>query len=322
MVAGRGSFGEAFGLATACALLLALVAPLGLAGCVGGASSAPDGPQARAAGEASLRFLTYNVYYVFSRGTEVEAGSAWIASQEPDVVALQELTNISEARLEELAAGWGHDHSALLKTSGFSVGLTSVHPIEVVERALDGFHHGCLHARVAGVDVFVVHLSPFKWSVREREAEAILSRVEPLLDEGRDVVVMGDFNALSAHDASALASLPEQLEKSRRSDAEHGHVENLRDGEFDFAVMQSFFDAGLVDLHERFLDRAPGARWTFTTGIWSEEKRDAPEGGTRIDYVLASPEMAGRALGARVIRDGVVNRASDHYPVIVDFGGE
>ena len=317
-MAGQGS--SAF--AAACAALLALVAPPGLAGCVGGASSAPDEPQARAADEASLRFLTYNVYYVFSHGTEVEAGSAWVASQEPDVVALQELTNISEARLEELAAGWGHEHSALLKTSGFSVGLTSVHPIEVLERALEGFHHGCLHARVAGVDVFVVHLSPFKWSVREREAAAILARVEPLLDEGRDVVVLGDFNALSGHDSVALTALPEQLEKSRRSDAEHGHVENLRDGEFDFAVMQSFFDAGLVDLQERFLDRAPGARWTFTTGIWSEEKRDAPEGGTRIDYVLASPEMAARARRARVVREGVVNRTSDHYPVIVDFDGE
>ena len=315
---GQGS--SAF--AAACAALLALVAPPGLAGCVGGASTAPDEPQALVADEASLRFLTYNVYYVFSHGTEVEAGSAWIESEEPDVVALQELTNISEARLEELAAGWGHEHSALLKTSGFSVGLTSVHPIEVVERALEGLHHGCLHARVAGVDVFVVHLSPFKWSVREREAAAILARVEPLLDEGRDVVVLGDFNALSGHDSVALTALPEQLEKSRRSDAEHGHVENLRDGEFDFAVMQSFFDAGLVDLQERFLDRAPGARWTFTTGIWSEEKRDAPEGGTRIDYVLASPEMAARARSARVVREGVVNRTSDHYPVIVDFDGE
>ncbi|MEE2939213.1 MAG: endonuclease/exonuclease/phosphatase family protein [Planctomycetota bacterium] len=321
-MARRDLSGRASGLVAACAALLALAAPLGLAGCIGGASSAPGEPRARAAGERSLRFITYNVYYVFSRGTEVEAGSAWIASQEPDVVALQELTNISEARLAELAAGWDHDHSALLKTSGFSVGLTSVHPIEVVERALDGFHHGCLHARVSGIDVFVVHLSPFKWSVREREAEAILSRVEPLLDERRDVVVLGDFNALSGHDSIALTALPEQLEKARWSDAEHGHVENLRDGEFDFAVMQSFFDAGLVDQQERFLDRAPGARWTFTTGIWSEEKRDAPEGGTRIDYVLASPEMAARARCARVVREGVVNRTSDHYPVIVDFDGE
>lgn len=321
-MAGRESPSRAFDLAAACAALFALVAPLGLVGCLGVAGSASAEPQAPATDEDSLRFITYNVYYVFSRGTEVEAGSEWVASQAPDVVALQELTNISEARLEELAAGWAHEHSALLKTSGFAVGLTSVHPIEVVERALEGFHHGCLHARVAGIDVFVVHLSPFKWSVREREAEMILSRVGPLLDEGRDVVVLGDFNALSGHDSGALSARPEQLEKSRRSDAEHGHVENLRDGEFDFAVMQSFFDAGLVDLHERFLDRAPGARWTFTTGIWSEEKRDAPEGGTRIDYVLASPEMAARARSARVVREGVVNRTSDHYPVIVDFDGE
>lgn len=297
------------GLLCLCALLLSL------ASC----QRAGDGLTSVPAEPEGLRVLTYNVLYVFNHGEEVEAGSAWIAEQAPDVVALQELTNIPDARLAELAAGWGHGHSALLKTSGFSVGLTSVHPIEVVERALEGFHHGCLHARVAGIEVFVVHLSPFKWSVREREAEAILSRVRPLIAEGRDVLVLGDFNSMSGFDRQAMEAQPDQLQRSRDSDAKHGHVENLRDGEFDYAVMQSFFDGGLVDLHERFLEGAQGSRWTFTTGIWTEEKREAPGGGSRIDFVLAAPGLAEQATSARVVRDGVVNRTSDHYPVIVDF---
>jgi len=278
----------------------------------------PNGPQAPST-ERRLRVLAYNVLYVFDHGKEVEAGSRWIRDQEPDLVALQELTNIPESRLEELAAGWGHEHSALLKTSGFSVGLTSNREIEVVDRLLDGLHHGCLHARVDGIHVFVVHLSPFRWEVRRSEAELLLEHILPLLESGAEVLVLGDFNALSPDDRALLEAQPEVLEKALASDAKHEHVTNLRDGALDFSVMQAFFDAGLRDVALPFLEASEETRWTFTTGIWTEEKAEAPEGGTRIDFVLADPELAGAATGARVVRDGVVNRTSDHYPVVVDF---
>lgn len=266
-----------------------------------------------------LRVLSYNVYYVFSEGTEVEAGTAWIAQQAPDMVALQELTDVSEERLVELAAGWGHGHSALLKTSGFSVGLTSKTPIEVVARLREGLHHGCLHARVDGIHVFVVHLSPFRWEVRSREAELLLAEIEPLLARGERVLVLGDFNALAPADLSLLEAQPELLPKARASDAEHAHVENLRDGAFDLSVMQRFLDAGLRDAALPFLEEPGVVRWTIPTGIWTKDKAEAPEGGRRVDYVLADPQLAAAATFARVVREGAVNRISDHYPVLVEF---
>ena len=296
---------------------------LGLAFLFGNASlqarpSTVEGDQ-----RATLRVLCYNTYYVFSNGTEVEAATAWISEQAPDVVALQELTNIEDARLAELAAGWGHGHSALLKTSGFSVGLTSRYPIEVVDRLLDGLHHGSLHARVRGIDVFVVHLSPFEWKVREREAALLLAKIKPLLDQGEEVLVLGDFNALSAKDKRLLDAQPELMEKARNSEVEHDHVRNLRDGEFDYGVMQRFFDAGLQDVvlpqFEGVGQKAGESRWTFTTGIWTEEKSSAPEGGNRIDFVLADATLARTVASAEIPRGGVLNRTSDHYPVIVDF---
>ena len=269
--------------------------------------------------ERRLRVLAYNVYYVFDHGNEVEAGSNWIREQAPDLVALQELTNIPESRLKELAAGWGHEHSALLKTSGFSVGLTSHHEIVVVERLREGLHHGSLHALVDGVHVFVVHLSPFKWEVRRDEATRLLGRIAPLLEAGAEVLVLGDFNALSSDDRALLEAQPGVLEKALASDEKHDHVTNLRDGALDFTVMQAFFDAGLCDAALPFLEATGDTRWTFTTGIWTEEKSSPPEGGTRIDFVLADPVLARTATGARIVREGIVNRTSDHYPVIVDF---
>ena len=279
-----------------------------------------DGPSgAPASADGSLDVLCYNTYYVFDHRKEVAAATAWIAAQAPDVVALQELTNASDEELAGLAAGWGHPHSALLKTSGFSVGITASSPVEVVERRVEGMHHGYLHARVDGMHVFVVHLSPFRWEVRRTEATILLERIQPLLDAGEDVLVLGDFNALSPADRAEMDRQPERLEQARASDAQHDHVENLREGSFDYSVLERFFAARLTDVAIPFLVADAAPRWTFTTGIWEEPKDTAPEAGSRIDHVLASPRLAERAVSARVVRQGVVNRTSDHYPVLVQF---
>lgn len=266
-----------------------------------------------------LRVMTYNIYYVFARGQQVDDGMAWVAAQSADIVALQELTNITHDRLAELADGWGHEHSVLHKTSGFSVGLTSSMPIETIDRISEGLHHGCLHARVDGIHVFVVHFSPFRWHTREREAGILLERIRPLLAEGADVIVLGDFNAVSATDRAYLAAHPALLEKSRASDEANGHVENLRDGRFDFAVMQQFVDAGLHDAALPQLEASGAPRWTFSTGIWTDEQDEPSASGTRIDYILASPSIARSVIAAGTPQEGAVNRISDHYPVIVDI---
>jgi exodeoxyribonuclease-3 len=266
-----------------------------------------------------LRVLNYNTYYVFSKGTQVDVATDWIAQQAPDVVALQELTNITDKRLSELAAGWGHEHSALLKTSGFSVGLTSEFPIEVVDKLLDGLHHGSLHARIGGIHFFVVHLSPFQWVTRTAEAKLILAKIQPLLERNQEVLVLGDFNALSPADRFLMAAQPNELQRARASDAKHDHVLNLKDGDFDYSVMQMFFDAGLEDVALEHLEESGAPRWTIPTGIWSEAKVDAPAGGTRIDFVLADPRLRSATVSAQIIRKGVVNQTSDHYPVLVNF---
>jgi exodeoxyribonuclease-3 len=267
----------------------------------------------------ALRVLSYNTYYVFSEGTQVAAATDWIAGQAPDVVALQELTNITEDRLSKLAAGWGHSHSALLKTSGFSVGLTSNLPIEVIDRVLNGLHHGTLHARVDDIHVFVVHLSPFQWETRRSEADLLLARIQPLLEQHREVLVLGDFNALSSADRQLLEAQPGLLQKARASDAEHAHVLNLREGMFDYSVMQKFFDAGLEDAALSFLEESHDVRWTIPTSIWTEGKVEPPGHGSRVDFVLADPTLTDAAASARIVRSGIVNRTSDHYPVLVEF---
>ncbi|MDA7619379.1 hypothetical protein N8655_02105, partial [bacterium] len=102
----------------------------------------------------TLKVVNWNVLYGFNHQKSVKQGANWIKKQAADVVALQELNGHNQARLEEVAAEWGHDHAAILKKEGFPVGLTSSQPVEVIERRVKGFHHGYLHCKTHGIHFF------------------------------------------------------------------------------------------------------------------------------------------------------------------------
>lgn len=76
---------------------------------------------------------------------------------------------------------------------------------------------------------------------------------------------------------------------------------------------EAMIGAGLVDVGEQqAAPDHPGFTWWPP---WREEK--AKDHGWRIDYILASPELASRVHGFRVLRD---DGSSDHAPVVVDLG--
>ncbi len=266
----------------------------------------------------TLRAMSYNTWYVFNQKKEMAAGKEWVNEQTPDIVALQELTSIKPELLQSFAESWGHKHSSLLKSSGFSVGLTSRYPIETIEKGRKDMHHGFLHARTGGIEIFVVHLSPFKHTVRQREANILLTRIKPLLEAKKKVIVLGDFNALSPVDSSLLDKDKKALEGALASDAKHGHVQNLKDGKFEYGVMQTFFDGGLIDTAKGKLPLTLKDRISCPTGVFGN-KPTPPKSGQRIDYILTGPQLHKLVTQMSIPRKDELNRISDHYPVIVDF---
>ncbi|MEM7475993.1 MAG: endonuclease/exonuclease/phosphatase family protein [Planctomycetota bacterium] len=269
--------------------------------------------------------MSYNTWYAFTARHEYVTldkadPEAWVLSQQPDVVGLQELTDIKPERLQELAEAWGHQNSSLLKTSGFSVGLTSRWPIETIEKRVRDMHHGYLHAKTEGVHYFVVHLSPFKWEVRRREAKILMGKIAPLLKQNENVVVLGDFNAVSEEDQSWLEAKRNVkiLAAKKESDAKHGHVQNLKDGKFDYEVMNIFFRGGLKDSATGHLPQSFETRVSLNTVMWNQNKTTTEE-GERIDFILCSEGMQEAVQSCQIITKGEVNKISDHYPVVVDF---
>jgi exonuclease III len=242
--------------------------------------------------------VSYNVWNGFNEKSAVQMGIEWIETQDADVVALQELVGIDASELSKMASEWGHSYSAILKERGYPVGITSRTPIEIIERRMDGMHHGYLHARTADFNFFVVHLAPGdnRLDVRKRELEILTPILTPLIKSEESVVVLGDFNNVSPVDVS--------------------------DGSRDVSVIQGFLDTGLVDVvHYLATSAGRSPRGTFPTRTFTPEAtQEEHEPKTRrIDYVFTNPKLNATVKSAASPRHPDLDVISDHYPVVVRF---
>lgn len=275
-----------------CALATLLLGPLGALGASSASSGSAPSPQG---GRGRLRVISWNVYHGFDHGRSLGPAARWLKEQAPGVAALQELNGFTPESLRAAAAAWGHPHSALQKETGFALGLTSTEPIEVLERAVDGFHHGYLHARTQGVEFFVVHF----WPGKEHELDVVLGKARALAAGGAEVAVLGDFNSHSAGDADYL----------------RGKALEPR-----FGSVQALEEAGFVDLARRFERWEPySCPSPITVPRWSKDTAELESKRQRIDFVFAGPGLSARARAAGVLRSAALDSISDHYPVVAEF---
>lgn len=271
-----------------------------------------------------LKIITYNIWNGYEFGKDEERREKlvdWMKEQNPAIVGLQELCNYTPEKLKEDARNWGHEYSVLLKTSGYSVGLTSKYPIEIKEKIRENMHHGALHCVAGGMDVFVIHFSPGSFKKRREEAQIILQKLEKVAGTNSNYLVMGDFNAHSPFDADLYKNnvLLNRLRKSNADNPENG---NLVDNELDFAVLSGFLAFPLMDVCQKYTN-GMSERGSFPArslgAINNETDEELISRLERIDYILVSPELANKCNNAKVYNGDENWYLSDHYPVMAEF---
>ena len=272
---------------------------------------------------AQLKVMSYNVLTGFdwnqdsNRGTEL---IKWVNKYNPDVLALQEMNGFNEERLAIFAKKWGHTYSAIAKTDGYPVPLTSNKPIQVKVRLLEGLWHGILHIETHGIDFFVVHLSPADWIFRKNEADIICKKIEEAALKTEEYIIMGDFNAHSPVDAEFNRRYPYQLERYRKGDSSGGKYKNLHNGEYDYSVLSTFLSLPLIDVCDRFVewDQRTSCPTPLNVPRWltAEEMAKTKH---RIDFILTSPDLATKCTGAWIFNGAENYYLSDHYPVMAEF---
>lgn len=287
-----------------CLLVVSLLASLR-------AASADEPPR-------TLRLVTHNVYYGFTKRGEPRYGAwkRWMAAQAPDIVSLQELNGYTQEKLSTDAASWGHAHSVLLKPDGFSTGITSRYPISDVKLLRDGFHHGLLRCRIAGIWVYVIHFHPSNFARRIDEAALLKADIQSLNEDSPRIILAGDFNGFSPVDRSHYDADSQLVPFFRRLDERNREARNLNDGRMDYGGIQAILDQGFVDLAARERRADMPFVGTFPTPLTADEDHGTDR---RLDYVFVSPNLLPTVMSAVILRDAATATLSDHYPMRADF---
>jgi exodeoxyribonuclease-3 len=253
-----------------------------------------------------MRLATWNVNSLTARMPRV---TQWLEENGPDIICLQE-TKQADAKFPEAefaALGYQSAHHGDGRWNGVAllsrVGLED--PVGGFGNALD--EHGCriVAATCGGARVHSVYVP----NGRSLDNEfygiklAWLAHLRTMLDEtcrpGDSVAVCGDFNVApddgDVWDPAAFVGATHVSEPER-------------------AALRQVEAWGLVDVFRRFNDPGVFSWWDYRAGDFHQGR------GMRIDLVLVSEDLAGRATGARVDRDARKGqKPSDHAPVVVDF---
>lgn len=236
----------------------------------------------------------------------------WLQTQNADFVCLQEIkaqaADLSSDILQP-AGFYGYWHHAEKK--GYSgVGIYSKKPADTVIQGLgysdidaEGRY---LEARFGNLSVISLYLpSGSSGETRQNVKYSVMDRFYPHLAEliasGRDVVICGDWNI--AHQAI-------DLKNWRGNQKNSGFLPEERRW-----MTAVFNDLGWADVYRRLEPETTEACYTW----WSNRGQAwAKNVGWRIDYQIATPNLASTAIGCSIYKE---QRFSDHAPLIIDYDG-
>lgn len=245
---------------------------------------------------------------------------AWLKKQDADVICMQEIkAQVTDMTAEMLnpEGYFGYFHYAEKK--GYSgVGIYSKKQPDAVIEGLGNSYLGhvasdmtdidsegrYIEARFGNLSVVSLYLpsgssgeerQAFKFSVMER----FMPQLQALKASGRDVVICGDWNI--AHKEADLKNWKGNKKNSGFLPEERAWLTTL------------FDDIGWVDVYRKLHPDTTDECYTW----WSNRGQAwAKNVGWRIDYQIATPEFAQKAVATSVYKD---ERFSDHAPLIIEY---
>lgn len=258
-----------------------------------------------------VRVISANVNGI--RATVRRGGLDWLAAQDADVLALQEV-RASETQLAKALEGtvfesWHVAHAPAAAAGRAGVAVLSKHPILETAHGLPGFaddgrwieaviEMGGRRTMVVSAYVHTGEADTPKQDEKFAFLEAMGGRMAQLIDH--DAVVTGDFNI--CHTTRDLKNWKGNRGKSGFLPKEQKHL-------------TSWFEAGWIDVVR---DRAGDVDGPYTWWSWRGKAFDN-DSGWRIDYVLDSPSLAARVERHEIGRAAsYAERWSDHAAVVVD----
>lgn len=264
---------------------------------------------AQAQKPVKLRLMTYNI--LGGGGKRAGLIRSVIAQEKPDILALNECN------------GWHRENAKLLREYAAALGMNAVMAVKhganvvlLVKRDLPILEvlsdterqgHGLLVVKVEAPDgrplkVIATHMMHTSPDVRLKEMREIVRYI----GAGERCVVMGDLNSISPHDEADLELVPESQRKRF-----------AKDGKIDTTVIERLESAGMIDAYR--LKHPEWSESDRTVGTAISKDPAHARARLRLDYIFVSLNLADGVERAEILNTDLTNRASDHFPVVVDL---
>lgn len=255
-----------------------------------------------------MRIITANLNGV--RSAANKGFFAWMQKQNADVICLQEIKAQAADLSDEMRAPLGFfGYFHLAEKKGYSgVGIyCKVKPDAVIQGLgmadidAEGRYLECQFGNLSVVSLYL----PSGSSGEERQAFKfdVMARIMPhfqaLHASGRDVVVCGDWNI--AHQEIDLKNYKGNKKNSGFLPEERAWLTKL------------FSQVGWVDVYRQLHPEATDECYTWWSNRGAAYEKNV---GWRIDYQIATPELAQKAAACSIYK---AERFSDHAPLIIDY---
>lgn len=239
----------------------------------------------------------------------------WLKTQDADVVCMQEIKAQQADMTPEMLnppGYYGYFHYAEKK--GYSgVGIYCKAKPDAVIEGLGGSNDGVqdidsegryLECQFGNLSVISLYLpsgssgeerQAFKFSVMTR----FMLHMQALIKSGREIIICGDWN---------IAHKEADLKNYKGNKKNSGFLPEER------AWLTTLFDqVGWVDVYRQLHPNTTDESYTW----WSNRGQAwAKNVGWRIDYQIATPAIASKALSATIYKD---ERFSDHAPLMIEY---
>lgn len=271
-----------------------------------------------------LRLASVNVNGV--RAAFRKGMGEWLASRDVDILALQEVRASIEDLQGLLGEEWDilHDPATAKGRAGVAIASrnrASIHRVELGATEFDSagrwleadYEVGDRVVTVVSAYVHSGEAGTPKQVEKFKFLDAMAERMPKLAAQSELAVIVGDLNV--GHRTLDIKNWKGNVKRAGFLPEERAYFDRFvgAEGEDGYNAGAGF---GWVDLGRRFAGEVDGP-YTW----WSQRgKAFDTDTGWRIDYQLATPALAAKAVSYTIDRaDAWDTRWSDHAPVVVDY---
>jgi exodeoxyribonuclease-3 len=271
-----------------------------------------------------LRIASVNVNGV--RAAFRKGMGEWLAARDVDILALQEVRASTDDLTGLLGDEWDvlHDEATAKGRAGVALASRDRATIHRVALGADDFDSAgrWLEADYEVGDRTITVVSTYvhsggvgtpKQDEKVKFLDAMTERLPQLQAHNPLAVVMGDLNV--GHRTLDIKNWKGNVKKAGFLPEERAYFDRFLGAEGEDGY-NAGAGLGWIDLGRRFAGEVPGP-YTW----WSQRGQAFDtDTGWRIDYQLATPELAALARSYEIDRaDSWDTRWSDHAPVVVDY---